>query len=40
MRYKIQMQSANGWSDLRETSDGETYNVCFYANEAEAIAAP
>lgn len=39
MRYKIQMQSANGWSDLRESCDGETYNVCFYANESEAIAA-
>lgn len=33
------MQSANGWSDLRKSTDGETYNVCFYADEAEAVAA-
>jgi len=40
MRYKIQLlTSTGGWSDLRESTDGETYNVCFYADEAEAIAA-
>ena len=39
MRFKIQMASVNGWSDLRSSTDGETYEICFYATEAEAEAA-
>ena len=39
MRFKIQMASVNGWSDLRSSTDGEAYEVCFYATEAEAEAA-
>lgn len=39
MRFKIQMASVNGWSDLRSSIDGEAYEVCFYATEAEAEAA-
>ena len=39
MRYKIQMQSANGWSDLRESSDGKTYETCLFPTRNAALAA-
>jgi len=39
MRFKIQMASVNGWSDLRSSTDGEAYEVCFYATQSEAEAA-
>ena len=39
MRYKIQMQSANGgWSDLRESSDdGRTYETCLFPTRMAAV---
>lgn len=41
MRYKIQIQSANGgWSDLRESSDdGRTYETCLFPTRMAAVAA-
>lgn len=39
MRYKIQIQSANGWSDLRESSDGGHYEVCLFPTRMAAVAA-
>ena len=39
MRYKIQIQSANGWSNLRESSDGKTYETLSFHTRNEAIAA-
>ena len=31
MRYKIQLETCSGgWSDLRESSDGGPYEVCFF----------
>lgn len=39
MRYKIQIQSANGWSDLRESSDGQTYETCLFPTRMAAVAA-
>jgi hypothetical protein len=39
MRYKIQIQSANGWSDLRESSDGKAYETLSFPTRNEAIAA-
>ena len=39
MRYKIQMQSANGWSDLRASYDGENYEPCLFPTRNAALAA-
>lgn len=40
MRYKIQIQSANGgWSDLRESSDGRHYETCLFPTRMAAVAA-
>jgi hypothetical protein len=38
-RYKIQIQSANGWSDLRESSDGGPYETCLFPTRMAAVAA-
>lgn len=38
MRYKIQIQSVSGWSDLKYSeNDGETYQVDLYDSKEEAI---
>lgn len=40
MRYKIQIETYNGgWSDLRESSDGETYETCLFPTRNAALAA-
>ena len=40
MRYKIQLETCNGgWSDLRESSDGQTYETCLFPTRNAAIAA-
>jgi hypothetical protein len=38
-RYKIQIQSANGWSDLRESSDGGPYETCLFPTRMAAVEA-
>lgn len=38
-RYKIQLQTPNGWSDLRESTDGGPYEVCFFPTRELANAA-
>lgn len=38
MNWKIQVPGMSGWADLKGTSDdGETYAVCLYPTEAEAL---
>jgi len=40
MRYKIQLStSTGGWSDLRESYDGENYEPCLFPTRKAAIAA-
>lgn len=40
MRYKIQLAtSTGGWSDLRESSDGQTYETCLFPTRKAALAA-
>lgn len=40
MRYKIQLETCNGgWSDLRESSDGGPYEVCFFPSRMAAVRA-
>ena len=40
MRYKIQIETYNGgWSDLRESSNGETYETCLFPTRNAALAA-
>ena len=40
MRYKIQIETYNGgWLDLRESSDGETYETCLFPTRNAALAA-
>lgn len=39
MRYKIQLETPNGWSDLRESSDGGPYEVCFFPSRMAAVRA-
>ena len=40
MRYKIQLAtSTGGWSDLRESSDGENYEPCLFPTRNAALAA-
>ena len=39
-RYKIQLAtSTGGWSDLRESSDGQTYETCFFPTRLAAVRA-
>jgi hypothetical protein len=39
MRYKIQLETPNGWSNLRESIDGGPYKTCFYPTREIADAA-
>ena len=40
MRYKIQIETYNGgWSDLRESSNGENYEPCLFPTRNAALAA-
>ena len=39
MRYKIQIETPNGWSDLRESSDGGAYETCFFPTRLAAVRA-
>lgn len=39
MRYKIQLETPNGWSDLRESTDGEPYETCFFPTRTAAVRA-
>jgi hypothetical protein len=40
MRYKIQIETYNGgWSDLRESSNGQTYEPCLFPTRNAALAA-
>lgn len=40
MRYKIQLETYNGgWSDLRESTDGGPYEVCFFPTRTAAVRA-
>jgi hypothetical protein len=40
MRYKIQLlTSTGGWSDLRESCDGENYEPCLFPTRNAALAA-
>ena len=39
MRFKIQIETANGWSDLRESCDGAPYEVCFFPSRMAAVQA-
>lgn len=39
MRYKIQLETPSGWSDLRESSDGGPYEVCFFPTRMAAVRA-
>jgi hypothetical protein len=39
MRYKIQLETPNGWSNLRESSDGGPYKTCFYPTRMDAVGA-
>jgi len=36
MRYKIQMQSSNGWADLKESEDDANYEVSLFDTQEEA----
>ena len=38
-RYKIQLETPNGWSDLRESSDGGPYETCFFSSRMAAVRA-
>ncbi len=38
-RYKIQIQSANGWSNLRESIDGGPYETCLFPTRMDAVRA-
>ena len=38
-RYKIQLETPNGWSDLRESSDGGPYETCFFPSRMAAVRA-
>ena len=40
MRYKIQLAtSTGGWSDLRESYDGENYEPCLFPTRNATLAA-
>lgn len=39
MRYKIQLETPNGWSDLRESTDGGPYETCFFPTRTAAVRA-
>ena len=39
MRYKIQLETPNGWSDLRESSNGGPYETCFFTSRMAAVRA-
>ena len=40
MRYKIQLlTSTGGWSDLRESCDGENYEPCLFPTRMAAVQA-
>ena len=39
MRYKIQLETPNGWSDLRESSNGGHYETCFFPTRLAAVRA-
>ncbi len=39
MRDKIQLETPNGWSDLRESSDGGPYETCYFPTRMAAIRA-
>ena len=39
MRYKIQLETPSGWSDLRESSDGGPYETCFFPSRMAAVRA-
>lgn len=39
MRYKIQLETPNGWSDLRESSDGGPHETCFFPSRMAAVRA-
>jgi hypothetical protein len=40
MRYKIQLStSTGGWSDLRESSDSQTYETCLFPTRNAALSA-
>lgn len=38
-RYKIQLETSNGWSDLRESSNGGPYETCYFPTRMAAIRA-
>lgn len=38
-RYKIQLETPNGWSDLRESTDGGPYETCFFPTRTAAVRA-
>ena len=39
MRYKIQLETPNGWSDLRECADGRHYETCLFPTRMAAVSA-
>lgn len=39
MRYKIHLETPNGWSDLRESTDGGPYETCFFPTRMAAVRA-
>lgn len=39
MRFKIQIETLTGWSDLRESCDGAPYEVCFFPTRMDAVRA-
>lgn len=39
MRYKIQLETPNGWSNLRESIDGGPYETCLFPTRMAAVRA-
>ena len=39
MRYKIQIQTVDGWSDLRESYGTGKFDACFFPSRMHAVRA-
>lgn len=36
MKYKVQFLGANGWYDMKSTTNGHKYKIDYFKSEAEA----